>query len=366
MRLGRCPWIAAAAVALASSSARADAPGDSDRAFYRGLGYGSESLYNPGWVLLNRGYDALQLRPAYRQLYGQPFLLDARVVGRSMVSPFEAIDAHGWGRFVTQEILPLSYTTASARWAPNYGLHLIGGGQTYAELREWMLAHDASPFVATALSLATVFSAAFVNETIENNQRPGPNTDALADLYIFDLAGVILFSFDGVKRFFSRTIQVADWSLQPAFTFPRREIHNQGNYYALKWHLPFFPRLGLFGYIGMSTMGGVTVRLDGEHSLSAAAGIRISSVSSTFDERAITLVTRPTVAVFWDRNQSLLASVQVSDVQDYFVHVNVYPNAIVRSDPGFGLWTAVGRDGATVYGLSVAGSFGLGVGFSSR
>ena len=50
---------------------------------------------------------------------------------------------------------------------------------------------------SSVLEGATLFAANLLNETLENNGVVGPNTDALADLYVFDLAGAVLFSFDG-------------------------------------------------------------------------------------------------------------------------------------------------------------------------
>jgi hypothetical protein len=49
-------------------------------------------------------------------------------------------------------------------------------------------------------------------------------------------------------------------------------------------------------------------------------------------------------------------------VSDYFINFNMYPNAIVRFEPGLGLWTAVSKNGHFVVGVSVARALGLGVG----
>ena len=58
-----------------------------------------------------------------------------------LITPFSAISADGWSRFTREEPLPLGYTSDTARWGPNYTLHLIGGGMTYTALREWFEAH---------------------------------------------------------------------------------------------------------------------------------------------------------------------------------------------------------------------------------
>ena len=56
----------------------------------------------------------------------------------------------------------------------------------------------------------------------------------------------------------------------------------------------------------------------------------------------------------------------VSNVRDYTVNVNVYPNAFWRTDPGIGGWTAVGQDGKWLAGLSFTRTFGLGIGLGTR
>lgn len=52
-------------------------------------------------------------------------------------NPIPAISNDGWKAFFTEDIFPLSFTQSTARWTPNYSLHLIGGGMTYTSLREW-------------------------------------------------------------------------------------------------------------------------------------------------------------------------------------------------------------------------------------
>jgi hypothetical protein len=348
---------------LAPASARAQ---DHGPYFYHGRDYGSESLYSPAYVLLNRGFDVLQLRPGRRSMFDQHWALNAQNVWNNVKSPLTSISGEGWGRFVSQELLPLSFTPTTARWAPNYSLHLIGGGMTYRELREWFEAHDAPPAAATAMSVFVLFTAAFVNESLENNGVVGRNTDCLADLYLFDVGGVLLFSVPEVSHFFSHEVLLSDWSLQPAFTLPSGQLHNTGNYYALKWPLPFYPRLRLFAYGGFASLAGLSFKLDGEYSLSAAAGGKVD-----YFENSATTAVENTVqmkasgALFLDRNDSLLVSVQASDVRDYFIHVNVYPNAVFHTDPGIGVWTVLSKDGHYLAGISFTRSLGFGVGTGS-
>lgn len=363
----RCLLLLFLTTVLWQTPARADDE-PRERHFYFGRDYGSQALYSPLYVFLNRGFDVLQLRPQNRNLGAQNYLVDMRNVVDNVRNPFAAIEVNGWGRFSSQELLPLSFTPTTARWAPNYSLHLIGGGQSYAAMREWFLDHDADSIAATGLSIGTLFAAGFVNEALENKGVVGTNTDALADLYVFDVAGILLFSIEPVRWFFHHCVVLSDWSLQPTLTYPHGNIENTGSYYALKWPIPFAPRLRLFAYMGFSTMGGLSWKFDRGLSLSVAGGAKVGyfeNIGGAADvENVVKLV--PAGGLFLDRHESLLASVQVADVSDYTFHMNVYPNVLVHADPGLGTWTAVGKDGRFIVGITFAKALGLGIGAGTR
>lgn len=350
---------------LTVAPARAgDAPA---RHFYHGYDYGSQSLVNPVWVFVNRGYDVIQLHLDSRRIFLLSYGSDARNVGDNLfIHPFRAIAEEGRGKFLREEIFPVSYTRSSARWPPNYALHLLGGGMTYTMLREWSEEQGLSKPWGVVIAASTILASAYLNETLENSGVAGRNTDAIADFWVFDVGGMLLFSFDGVNRFFSRTVVLADWSQQPSFTLPAGELHNQGNYFSAKYALPFYDPLRLFVHFGMGTLGGLSYELDGHYSVSAAAGYKVTRLENKGEGKVENAVTfAPSGGVFVDRNDSLLASLQVSNIKDYMVHFNLYPNAVLHTDPGIGLWTAVGHTGEFAAGLSWTRSLGIGVGYSN-
>jgi hypothetical protein len=335
-----------------------------ERFFYHQYEYGSQALYGPLWVFMNRGFDVLQDHVDTRAVLDLDYRRNAGNVLDNLAHPFSNVAAGGWGRFVSQELLPLTWTSDNARWMPNYALHLIGGGVTYTGLREWFEDHG-SPY-PRLMSAFTVMAAALVNESIENMGVVGRNTDAISDIYFFDLGGLLLFSLEPVNRFFSEQVVISDWSLQPAFTSLRGELQNQGNYFAAKWSLPFYPRLRLFAYFGEATAGGLSFRLDQEYSLSGAAGglvTRLIGLSSRASDNVVRFA--PTAALFLDRRESLLASLQLSAVYDYFIHFNLYPHALFTRGPGIGLFAVLDREGRLTAGLSFSTAFGLGAGVGS-
>ena len=334
------------------------------RYFFHGYDYGSQAIFNPLTNVLNRGFDILQIRGEDRDPWSQLNGGDVRNVLDNLAHPYSRIREEGTSKFFREEIFPLSWTRDTARWTPNYSLHLIGGGMTYTALREWYADHGV-PWSGLFAAM-TVMTSALINESVENKGVRGRNTDCIADIYFFDLGGILFFSFEGINRFFSETVVVSDWSLQPGFTWPGHMLNNQGNNFAFKWSVPFFPALRLFAHLGLGSLFGLSYRLPSGLSLSAAGGLRASRLynqSQVSLENNVNMVA--SAGLFVDRNESLLASLQVSDVHDYFVSFNLYPNAIAHFEPGVGFWTAVSKGGATVVGVSIVRAFGLGAGIGS-
>jgi len=354
--------LCAALLALPRSAAADELETAHEPYFYKGYDYGSQALYGPLWVFLNRGYDVLQDRAGSRNITDLEYRHNGETVARNLLNPFPAISQRGWGRFFREEILPLSYTKSSARWVPNYTLHLIGGGVTYTALTEWFQQnHVPAP---RAFSAGTLLLTAMLNETLENKGVHPYNTDAIADFFFFDIGGIVLFSFDWPNEFFSKRLIIADWSLQPSFTYPNYELHNQGNYFAVKWPLPVYPRLRLFATMGLGTTFGLSYQLDSQYSISGGAGSMASRLIRTSDKNADNdIELAATAGIFVDRNDSLLASLRVTNVQDYFLQFNLYPNAF--SVPQLGLWTVVDKGGHFVTGVSYSKSFGVGAGIGS-
>src|SRR5450432_2626772 len=317
----------------------------------------------PRYFYFGRGYGVLQDHVASRNIFDFDYRTNMANVARNILHPIPAISNDGWKTFFTEEIFPLSFTQSTARWTPNYSLHLIGGGMTYTALREWFEDyHVPAPRVFSAF---TLMAAAFVNESLENKGVVGFNTDCIADIYFFDIGGIILFSFDWPSRFFSQQVVVSDWSLQPSFTLPNGELHNAGNYFAAKWALPFYRRLALFTWFGEATTAGLSFSLDDEYSVSAAAGGAALHLVNQATQRVQNVVDFvPTAALFLDRRNSLLASLQVSDVDDSFIHFNLYPHAITARGPAIGLWGVVDKRARVAAGFAIGRPFGIGGGWS--
>ncbi len=312
--------------------------------FYRGLPYGSESLVNPARLIVNGGFGILQFDGRDNRFEHVAFRRGWNRVWTDVRHPVAAIEVAGWKEFVQTEVLPFSTSRKSARYWPNYTLHLIGGGMSWAEMAEWYDQHGFARPSAWAGATLTVYHV--LNEVVENDDQPGPTTDAITDLLLFDPAGVLLFSRPGVRGFFGHRLNLRDWSNQPAIDFAHGSIENQGQNFSIKWHPPFVgERWSAFYYFGNHGEGGLTYTRPNGSAYSVGAGLVASKlVDLGQGERTAELL--PSAGFFYDRNGSLLFSVMTSRSKRNRVRVNVYPG-LVRVGPvtagAFVLWNDQGE-----------------------
>jgi hypothetical protein len=54
----------------------------------------------------------------------------------------------------------------------------------------------------------------------------------------------------------------------------------------------------------------------------------------------------------------------VTDVDDYFIHFNLYPHALTAKGPAIGIWTVVDKHAHVAGGISVSRLLGMGAGYS--
>ena len=333
--------------------------------FYKGYKYGTQGVYNPLTVLLNAGFDIYQLEEHNRHIFKFPYAQSVGNVFWNLGHPGKVISEIGWWNVISTEVIPTSIKPEKAQWVPNYLLHFIGGGMTYTTLSEWYRFHKVKH--PKVLGFFTVMTAHLINETIENNGYIGNNSDPLPDIYIFNLGGIALFSSEKVQRFFSEKLHMADWSLQPSITITDFALHNNGQYFSFKWELPFERRLSLFSRLGMGSLFGASWKFKNGTALSLGAGVRSGSRYLTdIKGRQVSITTPFSIGVFYDKDNSLLASVQVSNVSDYFINANVYPGLIKIGDFSPGLWANFDKRGYPTIGITTRYTLGVGFGYNFR
>lgn len=332
--------------------------------FYHGRPYGSEALVHPLTVAVNEGFSILQISNRSNRLVDIDFEQGARNVGHNLCHPLRAIDRYGWERFLRREIVPTGVGLENAQFFPNYMLHLLGGGFTFRMLQEWYGWHG---FGRPAWwALATCAAYHFLNETVENDGYAGPNVDPVADLYIFDPLGILLFRSDRVARFFQHTLKLRDWSFMPAFDPRLRTLENVGQNFVLRYDLGFWEPWSLLYHFGMHGMLGLSYRGRAGRSYSLAGGLRakeLVEIDRDHGARTQTTTLVWTAGLFYDLDDSLLASLILSGTKGYRARLNLYPGLVRLGPFSPGLFANLRRDDQIVLGGIV--SF-LPVGFAGR
>lgn len=318
--------------------------------FYKGYDYGNQAVYHPIYVLLSGGFDMIQVGDK-RDIKNFPYKIAAENIWRNLSNPFQPISRYGWWNFIKDQVLPLSLSKRNAQFFPNYTLHLIGGGMEYAALKEW---YEYNNYSAPGwLSAATVMGYHLVNEIAENGNYVGDDVDPIADIYIFDIGGILLFTSESVKRFFAEDLNLADWSQQPSFSIRNGELHNNGQFFSIRWKFPFTDSWYAFYYFGTNGVGGLSYKFKDGTGLSVGFGLRASDLI-LLDEKTNkkTLGLVGNLGLFYDKNNSLLASLSVTIKTDYMVNVNIYPGLIKMGSISPGLWGAYGQNGNVILGFT--------------
>lgn len=318
--------------------------------FYKNYSYGSDAMFNPLSFIANSGFDELQIYGHSASFRDFGFSHAARNVWLNIKAPFPQINAYGWGRFLRNELLPSSLDPKRAQWFPNYSLHLIGGGMAARKAAEWYEVHGYP--MPTLLAAITSMTGHFVNEMIENWDVEFfyPNVDPIADLLFFDPLGILLFTNDDVARFFSEDLSLNEWSTQPALSFLPLGIRNTSQNFVMKIPLTSSRSWSIFYHFGAFGMLGLTHRIDGTDAVSVGLGMS-SKKPYLADVRneAVTysVVVGPVGGVYYDRNNSLLAALVLSDSFTETVRVNVFPGLIHAGGCSPGFFVAAGKAGIT-------------------
>lgn len=308
---------------------------------YRNNPIGSESTFNPLTQYLNLAFDTTQ-NPYYFTQEG--FFKNHGVLWHRVQNPFKTIeDNGGYGQFLGDEVFGL-------RAVPNYTLHLIGGGFDYRWLAEWYEAHGVShPYL---VAFITSYLANIGNEAVETTAVQVKATDNVADLFIFDIAGKLLFLNDDVANFFYNTMKMRGWHFQPMLNVRKLQIENAGCNYILRPEL-FGREYRPFVHIGLSQMVGMSVLLNGQDAITGAAGV---------------VLTDPLIiqgdfiwGFMWDRDDALLASVVFNGSSNLNVRLNIYPDVFSLFGLKTGVYASYSKAHEFALGLNLVLGAGLGV-----
>jgi hypothetical protein len=175
-------------------------------------------------------------------------------------------------------------------------------------------------------------------------------------MYFFDPLGALLFSSDSVARFFSRTLHMSIWSGQPVYNPVVNTFENAGQNYGMHYFFRDSHRVGVFAYMGMSHLFGVTVRGGEMFDWSLGLGGAVDELNELDRGNGTSSLyarVRLDGGVFLHRNGSLLACVQASQAWSQTFRLSVYPGVFSPGGLSTGFYTGVRGDDVIV-GISFA------------
>lgn len=320
--------------------------------FYSGKDYGSEAIYTPFTQIISGGFDMVFVLNESSRLDEIDFKQGAIELYETLRYPKEGIDWIGWDTFLRSEIL---ISTKNGQWVPNYTMHLLGGGMEYARLADFYKYHGAKfPRIYAAFTATTEH---LLNEFVENIDREWLNYGTVSDIYLFNNAGMIAFSFEPIQRFFAEKLILRSWLSQTSYIFSDNSIQNVGQYYSIKWQPPFMKKYSLFTHYGAGFMIGAGIDKN-ENTISFGAGFRTKSVSVYNEEtRQETISALPSAGVFVDKNNSLLASFIYNHGPDFYenVKIEIYPGFIPMQNKNLklGFWVNLSFQQRSYAGITI-------------
>lgn len=291
--------------------------------FYQGRTFGSEATFNPVTKLLQGGFYILDTDNRSNNPFVIKYEVGLRNVAWNLFHPFDAIQDFGWNRFLSTEVFP-NPRRRTAQWVPNYFGHILGEGMTFRATEEWYRYHGYR--YETALALTTTLLETLLNEVVENGAYRGTNVDPIADVYLFNPLGILLFRSDKVAAFFSRTLHMAYWPRQLMLDPFSGTLENVGHDFVFKY--PVSRSLALFASYGTHSLAGLTFRQTPSYSLSIAAGVmakELVDAAPGLPSRSLTATIVPAIGFYYDRENSLLFSTVLAPRKDDKMSINVYP-----------------------------------------
>ena len=290
---------------------------------------GSDATFSPFTLLLNGSFDATRIgTSATRDLSLYNWRNDFQNIWNNVTHPIQSIRAFGWPEFRRQELFNLSFDNNDVQFIPNIADHTIGYGMQYAKITEWYDSHGYPQPVLWGIGTSLIYQ--YVNEMMQNGGGIYTNVDCVSDYDFFNVLGYVFFSFDGVKQFFSETVQLNDWSLQPLYVPRNHHLENTGQEFILRYRLPFAERYAPFICWGVNSTVGVSYRYDNSNNISLGLGQAVTEM--TINKRGEYISSAPVlstaVGLFLDNDGSLLAGLIVRGGSSTTVQLNVYPGLV--------------------------------------
>ena len=320
---------------------------------------GSEPYFHPINTVLNGSFDILRNGSLKtNDITNISYSNSADNIWFNITHPIENVKKFGVDEFVKLEIFNLSFDPSKGHFLPNIANHVLGNGMLYVKMEEWY-DHHQYPF-PRFMSFGTTTFYQVMNEVVEHpSGRQYVNVDSISDLLIFNPLGILIFSFDNVKYFFSKTLPIQDWSLQPMYNPFTHILENTGQNYIM--HFPFLgsERIQPFVYWGIHGLVGSSYKMENKRTVSVGLGRVVNRIRSEIRETDYlenTIFFTPdmdgALSIFLSEDNSLLISAIITGPRFYNAQINVYPGVIKLGKFSPGFYCAIGESEGLILGLS--------------
>ncbi len=329
--------------------------------------FGSDLNFHPITTLVNGSFDILRNGGHSKQISNISFHHGFYNIFSNIFDPFLNIKKYGSERFTEEEIFNLRLTKDYLQFIPNYSNHIFGGGIIYVKLAEWYDYHGSKHPKLLSLGVSTIYQ--IMNEAIENGDYRGVNMDPISDLLIFNPLGYLLFSSNRFNRIFSKYFHANEWSLQPIINIQNEYLENTGQQFIIKYNLPGTERYGSFIYWGLNGLAGISYKLDKTRTISLGAGTYVNKLIILKHLKGRTVVPDAdgAIGVFYDKNNSLMASGIFTGPKLYNFRMNIYPKLLNIFGKSPGVFLGFGEWDNLVFGFSFnLLSPGLGIGNTDK
>lgn len=306
--------------------------------FYKRVPYGSEAQFGPATLFFNGAFDFLRNGNVPRKIQDIRFHNGLKQLNKSLEHPINTAYTFQEDTnisFWVHQCFPKSLDKKSAAWIPNFQSHLLGEGMLTRKVAEWYDSHRYPyPYF---MGIATAAFFQYTNEVIEISPYNKASIDPIADIYLFNTAGYLLFAINPVSRFFSEKIKTNCW-LPQAVISPDGSISNAGELYVMKFNLPFTSKYqGLYCW-GNDGILGISYKGENQKNYSFGFGQKASKLMAENNlQTQITPNMEPFFAFFLDKNESLLLSINQTGYNKVNSTLNIYPGFL---NSKLGLYTS--------------------------
>ncbi len=230
---------------------------------------------------------------------------------------------------------------------------------TYRALLDWYHYHNIPRPVLWAVTSWLAYH--FLNEVVEDSSYRGPTVAPIADVYIFDTAGIFLFSFNKVASFFANTLNMRDWSFMPSYNPWLNSIENNGQNFMVRIKLPVGEHWRLMYHWGVHGMYGISYHHRDGNTYSVAGGL----VKKNWWKLIMEAGCGNKPANWYGPPEysgiSLMTSLILSGTKGYKARLNIYPGVLKIGKFSPGIFINLRKDNQIVLGMQYSWMpFGIG------